>query len=118
MSCQPQYTLPDLLATWPWKRVFNAMLGEVRDEANAWVESLGLFEPAQLKKFNACDFSKLIFQLDSGVRAILIRSFVRSLGGIDWTTKNQRFVCSLSGFLQSCILIFFFIQIISESPVI
>jgi hypothetical protein len=35
------------------------MLAEVRDEANAWVESLGLFEPAQLKKFNACDFNHL-----------------------------------------------------------
>ena len=59
MSSQPQYTvtLPDLLVTWPWARVFNPMLSEVRDEANAWVESLALFGPAQLKKFEACDFS-------------------------------------------------------------
>ena len=61
MSSQPQYVLPDLLATWPWKRVFNPMLDEVKDEANSWVESLVLFEPAQLQKFKACDFSNLIF---------------------------------------------------------
>lgn len=57
MSTQPQYILPDLLVTWPWKRVFNPMLVEVKDQANSWVESLDLFEPAQLKKFEACDFS-------------------------------------------------------------
>jgi hypothetical protein len=33
------------------------MLAEVEDQANSWVESLALFEPAQLKKFEACDFS-------------------------------------------------------------
>jgi hypothetical protein len=52
-----QYIIPDLLATWPWKRVFNPMLAEVKDEANAWVTSLALFESAQLQKFNACNFS-------------------------------------------------------------
>ena len=57
MSSQSQYILPDLLVTWPWQRVFNYMLAEVKDEANSWVESLALFEPAQMKKFEACDFS-------------------------------------------------------------
>ena len=52
-----QYTIPDLLVTWPWQRVLHPMLAEVKDEANVWVESLDLFEPAQLRKFNACDFS-------------------------------------------------------------
>jgi len=59
MSSQPQYFLPDLLVTWPWKRVFNPMLDEVRDDANAWVESLALFEPSQMKKFEACNFNHL-----------------------------------------------------------
>ena len=57
MSSQPQYVLPDLLANWPWKRVFNPLLAEVKDQADSWVESLDLFEPAQLQKFKACGFS-------------------------------------------------------------
>ena len=58
-----QYIIPDLLANWPWKRVLNPKLVEVNDDANAWVKSLGLFDQAQLQKFNACDFSTLIFTL-------------------------------------------------------
>jgi Delta6-protoilludene synthase len=58
MSSKPQYIIPDLLATWPTKRILHPKLAEVKDEANEWVKSLALFEPAQLKKFNACDFSK------------------------------------------------------------
>ncbi|KAF8964509.1 terpenoid synthase [Flammula alnicola] len=54
-----QYTIPDLLITWPWPRVVNSMLDDVRDEANAWVMSLDLFEPEQFKKFKACDFNLL-----------------------------------------------------------
>ena len=57
MSSQPQYILPDLLATWPWERVFNPMVAEVKDQADSWIESLALFEPAQLQKFKACNFS-------------------------------------------------------------
>ena len=57
MHSQPQYIIPDLLVTWPWKRVYNSMIDEIKDEANAWVTSLALFEPSQLKKFHACDFS-------------------------------------------------------------
>ena len=62
-----QFFIPDLLVTWPWKRVLHPMLAEVKDEANAWVKSLDLFEPTQLKKFNACDFSMylLFFFLDA-----------------------------------------------------
>ena len=51
------FIIPDLLVTWPYKRVLNPKLAEVKDEANVWVESLTLFESAQLQKFNACDFS-------------------------------------------------------------
>ena len=51
------YFIPDLLATWPWQRILNPALNEVKDDSNAWVTSLSLFEQAQLRKFNACDFS-------------------------------------------------------------
>jgi hypothetical protein len=54
-----QYFIPDLLVTWPWKRLINPSLAEVKDESNAWVKSLALFEPSQLRKFNACDFNLL-----------------------------------------------------------
>ena len=57
MSSRFQYIIPDLLANWPWKRHINPALAEVKDDANAWVKSLGLFDQAQLQKFNACDFS-------------------------------------------------------------
>ena len=58
MSCsQSQYLISDLLATWPWKRILDPKLAEVKDEANVWVQSMELFEPDQLKKFYACDFS-------------------------------------------------------------
>ena len=63
-SQEPQYIIPDLLATWPWKRVVNPMLDEVKDEANAWVQSMTLFDPAQLQKFYACDFS-MRYSLDT-----------------------------------------------------
>ena len=52
-----QYYIPDLLVTWPWQRILNPALDEVKDDSNAWVKSLALFEQAQLRKFNACDFS-------------------------------------------------------------
>lgn len=54
----PIYTIPDLLTTWPWARAKNPDLQVVQNDANAWVESLNLFKPAQLKKFKACEFSE------------------------------------------------------------
>ena len=52
-----QYFIPDVLFTWPWKRMVNPMLAEVDDEANAWVKSLALLEPTQLEKFYTYKFS-------------------------------------------------------------
>ena len=52
-----QFFIPDLLATFPWQRNINPALAEVKDDSNAWVKSLALFEQAQLRKFYACDFS-------------------------------------------------------------
>ena len=55
-----QYFIPDVLVTWPWKRMVNPLLAEVNDEANAWVKSLALLEPTQLQKFYSYKFSKYI----------------------------------------------------------
>ena len=57
LNMSSQYFIPDLLLTWPWKRLINPALAEVKNESDAWVKSLALFEPSQLRKFNACDFS-------------------------------------------------------------
>jgi hypothetical protein len=57
MSVSSQYIIPDLLATFPWKREVNALLAEINDEANAWVASLALFDPDQLQKFQSWNFS-------------------------------------------------------------
>ncbi|KAF8799734.1 terpenoid synthase [Phlegmacium glaucopus] len=54
-----QYIIPDLLVTWPWKRMVNPRLADVKVEASAWVKDLALFDSAQLQKFNACDFNLL-----------------------------------------------------------
>ncbi|KAF8159217.1 terpenoid synthase [Crassisporium funariophilum] len=54
-----QYTIPDLLATWPWPQSKNPLLDEVSQESTAWVKSMNLFEPAQFKKFNSCNFNLL-----------------------------------------------------------
>lgn len=58
-TTQTEYTIPDLLAAWPWAREKNPALDQqALDDANAWVASLDLFEPPQLKKFMACEFSE------------------------------------------------------------
>ncbi|KAF4609589.1 hypothetical protein D9613_012270 [Agrocybe pediades] len=54
-----QFIIPDLLSTWPWQRVSNPMWREIDEQANAWVQSFGLFEPSQFEKFKMCDFNLL-----------------------------------------------------------
>ena len=58
-----QYFIPDVLVTWPWKRMVNPLLAEVNDEANAWVKSLALLEPTQLQKFYTYKFSTYLYFL-------------------------------------------------------
>jgi len=58
-----QFIIPDLLVTWPWQRVSNPMWREIDAEANEWVQSFGLFEPAQFEKFKMCDFSMFLIIL-------------------------------------------------------
>jgi hypothetical protein len=55
---EPIYTIPDLLISWPWVSTKNPDLAVIEKDANAWVESLDLFKPEQLKKFKACEFSE------------------------------------------------------------
>ncbi len=62
---QSQFIIPDLLASWPWPRAKNPALDQnLEDEANAWVASLELFEPRQLNKFKACQFSKPAYNFE------------------------------------------------------
>ena len=58
-----QYFIPDVLVTWPWKRMVNPLLAEVNEEANAWVKSLALLEPTQLQKFYTYKFSTYLYFL-------------------------------------------------------
>lgn len=60
-----QYFIPDVLVTWPWKRMVNPLLAEVNDEADAWVMSLALLKPSQLQKFYTYKFSTYIRRLMS-----------------------------------------------------
>ena len=55
-----QYFIPDVLVTWPWKRMINPLLAEVNDEADAWVMSMELLKPTQLQKFYTYKFSMYI----------------------------------------------------------
>lgn len=52
------YIIPDLLVSWPWACAKNPDLAAVQSDANAWVESLKLFKPAQLQRFKACEISE------------------------------------------------------------
>ena len=83
-----QYFIPDLLISWPWQRILNPALAEVKDDSNAWVKSLALFEQAQLRKFNACDFSMWYFTWF--VRYICWSTFLRSSGGSSCAPTRQR----------------------------
>ncbi|PPQ64039.1 hypothetical protein CVT24_008852 [Panaeolus cyanescens] len=59
MIFSTQHYIPDLLVSWPWKRSCNAHLAEVEGASVKWIESLGLFEPKQLRKFKSCKFDLL-----------------------------------------------------------
>ena len=67
-----QYFIPDVLVTWPWKRMVNPLLAEVSDEADAWVKSLALLEPTQLQKFYTYKFSTYIHLMSfSGLEKLI-----------------------------------------------
>ena len=60
-----QYFIPNVLVTWPWKRMINPMLAEVSGETDAWLKSLAVLEPAQLQKFYTYKFSTYSIHLVS-----------------------------------------------------
>ena len=60
MATTQYFSIPDVLITWPWKRMINPMLAEVNDETDAWLMSLAVLEPAQLQKFYTYKFSAYI----------------------------------------------------------
>ena len=53
-----QYTLPDLLANWPWPERINPYYEEVKEETSAWIQSLNAFDAKARKAFDKCDFSR------------------------------------------------------------
>ncbi|KAF8901468.1 hypothetical protein CPB84DRAFT_958054 [Gymnopilus junonius] len=77
----PQYTIPDLLAYWPWKRVSNSWISDIDEEANAWVKSFGLFEPEKFENSKPVIFN-------------LLASFI---GPVE-TAGHLRIACDLMNF--------------------
>ena len=65
MATTQYFSIPDVLITWPWKRMINPMLAEVNDETDAWLMSLAVLEPAQLQKFYTYKFSTYSIHLVS-----------------------------------------------------
>jgi len=54
-----QFTLPDLLAKFPWPRNLSEHFCEAKAESSAWTESYHPFDEEGLKGFNLCDFNLL-----------------------------------------------------------
>ena len=72
-----QFTLPDLLAKFPWPRNLSEHFCEAKAESSAWTESFHPFDEDGLKGFNLCDFSKSIspaFQGHISQRSFIFRS--------------------------------------------
>ncbi|KAJ3508128.1 hypothetical protein NLJ89_g5926 [Agrocybe chaxingu] len=53
------FTLPDLLAKFPWKRNLSEYYPECKAESSAWTESFHPFDEEGLRGFNLCDFNLL-----------------------------------------------------------
>jgi hypothetical protein len=58
VSTPLQFTLPDLLANFPWPRNLSEYFCEAKAESSAWTESYHPFDEEGLKGFNLCDFSE------------------------------------------------------------
>ena len=111
-----QYFIPDLLVTFPWQRILNPALAEVKDDSNAWVESLALFEQAQLRKFYACDFS-MWYPLDI-VSSELAGwwNFSRSSSSSSCTQTRQRLVPLLISVLNPLYMLLIYVLKNRTSP--
>jgi len=53
------FTIPDVLANFPWKRILSECYPWMKAESSAWTESYHLFSAEGLRGFNACDFNLL-----------------------------------------------------------
>ncbi|KAF9031643.1 terpenoid synthase [Hymenopellis radicata] len=56
MSKPLTYTLPDLMAGWPFKTIPNPNSEEINAASKAWVESYGAFNAKAQHDFNRCNF--------------------------------------------------------------
>ncbi|KAF8151498.1 terpenoid synthase [Crassisporium funariophilum] len=54
-----QFTLPDLLAKFPWPRNLSEHYCEAKTESSEWTESFSPFDEEGLKGYNLCDFNLL-----------------------------------------------------------
>ncbi|PPQ69928.1 hypothetical protein CVT26_013253 [Gymnopilus dilepis] len=54
-----EFTLPDLLANFPWPRNLSEYYEECKAESSAWTEAFDPFDEEGLKGFNLCDFNLL-----------------------------------------------------------
>lgn len=60
MAVGAVFTIPDILAKFPWKRNLSEYYVEMKEESRLWTESYHLFSPEGLRRFNLCDFSRFI----------------------------------------------------------
>ncbi|KAF8900871.1 isoprenoid synthase domain-containing protein [Gymnopilus junonius] len=67
------YTLPDLLAAFPWPRNLSEYYHECKAESTAWTESFKPFDEEGIKRFNKGDFSLLAAHVYSPREKELIR---------------------------------------------
>lgn len=51
------FSLPVILAKWPWSRTLSEHYNEAKAESSAWIESFDPFTKKGLKAFHKCDFS-------------------------------------------------------------
>ncbi|KAK0452226.1 terpenoid synthase [Armillaria borealis] len=50
------FTLPDLLANWPFRCIHNPLSDEIVPASAAWIESYNIFDERAQKAFNRCNF--------------------------------------------------------------
>lgn len=53
------FSLPDILAAWPWPRQLNRRYAEAKAASDAWITTFGAFSPKVQQVFTKCDFSLL-----------------------------------------------------------
>ena len=68
--------IPDILATWPWKRSVNPLMGEVVPESEEWARSFNIFDSETQKTFEKGRFGLLgSMYLDEASRGEFYETF-------------------------------------------